>query len=183
MGLHANGAQVLLRSFNLLVGLCLVIPLLFGDGGTVQFQKQAGPFLVTIFSAPVPLRVGAADLSVMVQRATDRSNLLDCSVDLRLSRPGESRIHANATRAQATNKLMYAARVVFPAPGKWHLDVGVNAQRDTIHVAGDVPVLPQQEPLIAYWPYFAVLPTALVLFGLNQWLKAKRNVRNPRARP
>ena len=60
-------------------GVACVLPprLLFADGGIVQFQKQAGPFFVTVFSAPVPLRVGAADLSVMVQKADDRSEVLD----------------------------------------------------------------------------------------------------------
>ncbi len=183
MGLLAKSTRVLSRSIRLLVGSCFVIPLLFGDGGALQFQKQAGPFIVTAFTAPVPVRVGAGDLSVMVQRAADRSPLLDSRVLVTLSRHGEPDIKADATRAQATNKLMYAARIVFPSAGTWHVDVAVNASGSTAHVAGDIAVLPEQPPLMAFWPYFAMLPAAVVLFILNQWLKSRRSVKNPQGRP
>ena len=183
MGPRANGKQALLRNAGVLGGFCILAFLLLGDGGTLQFQKQAGLLLINVFSAPVPLRVGTADLSVLVQRAADRSNLLDCAVVLELSKRGERAMRAHATRAQATNKLMYAAQIVFPSPGDWHVNVEINAQGNTVQVDGNVNVLPEQEPAIAYWPYFAVLPVTVALFALNQWLKARRTVKNPRARP
>ncbi|MGI9069991.1 MAG: hypothetical protein ACR2JB_01345 [Bryobacteraceae bacterium] len=164
-------------------GLCLAARSLSADGGIVQFQKQAGPFFVTVFSAPVPLRVGPADLSVMVQRADDRSEMLDCRAILHLAKAGERDIEAPATRAQATNKLLYAAAIVFPSPGKWRLTVGIKERDDTVRVNGELAVLPELPPLIAHWPYFALLPVAVALFGLNQWLKARRKARSPRARP
>lgn len=183
MGLRAKSTRALFRSVGPVAGSCLLVPLLFGDGGELQFQKQAGPFLVTAFSAPVPVRVGPADLSVMVQRAIDRSELLDCRVAVLLSKLGEPGIRADATRAQATNKLMYAAQIVFPSAGTWHVDVEVNASGTTAHATGDIAVLPEQPPLMAFWPYFAMVPAAVALFVLNQWLKSRRRVRNPRGRP
>lgn len=164
-------------------GLCLATRLLFADGGVVQFQKQAGPFFVTVFSAPVPLRVGASDLSVMVQKADDRSEVLDCLVTLRLTKPGDRGIQALATRAQARNKLLYATPIIFPSAGTWHLTVNVKQRDETVGVNGELTVLPELPPLIAHWSYFAVLPVAFVLFALNQWLKARRKIRSPRARP
>jgi len=163
--------------------LCVGIGLLVADGGIVQFQRQAGPFFVTVFSAPVPLRVGVADLSVMVQTFDDRRDVLGCDVMLHLSKPGEREIRVAATRAQATNKLLYAAHPVLQQAGKWNVSVEIKARGDTVRVNGDLVVLPELPPLIAYWPYFAVLPVAVAFFALNQWLKARRNIRNPRARP
>jgi hypothetical protein len=180
---NANARHAALSRIRILAGLFLATHFLVADGGIVQFQKQAGPFVITLFSAPVPLRVGAADLSVMVQKMEDRSAVLDCDVVLELSHPGESDIRVAASRAQATNKLLYAAQPVLQKPGKWHVDVEIKARGDTVHAAGDMIVLPQEAPLIAHWPYFAVLPIAVALFALNQWLKARRRVRNPRARP
>jgi hypothetical protein len=168
---------------GLLIGFCVIARSLFADGGVVQFQKQAGPFLITVFSAPVPLRVGVADLTVMVQKAVDRSEVLDSGVILHLAKPDEHAIQAVATRAQATNKLLYAAPIVFPSAGKWHLTVDVDGKDNIVRVYGDVTVLPELPPLIANWPYFALLPVAVALFALNQWLKAKRKIRSPRARP
>ena len=51
--------------------------LLLADGGAVQFRRQTGPVIITLFSAPVPLRAGPADLSVLVQNARDGSPILN----------------------------------------------------------------------------------------------------------
>jgi hypothetical protein len=180
---NANARHAALKRIGVVGGLCLATRILFADGGIVQFQKQVGPFFVTVFSAPVPLRVGPADLSVMVQRAGDRSELLDCRVILRFAKTDERNIAAPATQAQATNKLLYAAPVVFPSAGKWRLTVEIKERGDAVRVNGELAVLPELSPLIAHWPYFALLPVAVALFGLNQWLKARRKARSPRARP
>jgi hypothetical protein len=183
--LRVNGwtRPTVTKTVGLLIGLCVIAPLLFADGGIVQFQRQAGPFFVTVFSTPVPLRVGSADLSVMVQRADDRSEMLNCDVTLELSKPDDRDIQVHATAAEATNKLVYAAPIVFPSAGKWQLSVDIKEKGDAVRVNGDLAVSPELPPLIAHWAYFALVPVAVVLFGLNQWLKAKRKIRNRRARP
>jgi hypothetical protein len=182
---NANARHAALRrtAGRLLSAFGVAIGLLVADGGIVQFRTQAGPFFVTVFSAPVPLRVGVADLSVMVQRVNERSEELDCNVMLHLSKPGERDIRVAATRAQATNKMLYAAHPVLRRAGKWNLSLEIKARGDAAWVNGAIAVLPQLPPLIAYWPYFAVLPAAVALFALNQWLKRRQKVMNPRVRP
>jgi hypothetical protein len=173
----ADARHAALSRIGLVAVFCLAARAVFADGGIVQFQKQAGPFLTTVFSAPVPLRVGIADLSVLVQKTADRTPVLNCDVLLQLSHQGERDIQVAATRAQASNKLLYAAHPVLQRAGKWHLTVEIKATSDTVRVAGDMLVAPQEPPLIAHWPYFAVLPLAIGLFALNQWLKGKRKIR------
>lgn len=119
----------------------------------------------------------------MVQKTDDRTDVLNCGVVLQLSKSGEPGIQAIATRAQATNKLLYAAPIVFLSAGSWHLTVDIEARGNTVRAIGDVTVLPRLPPLIAYWSYLALFPVAVALFALNQWLKARRRVRNPRVRP
>jgi hypothetical protein len=92
------------------------------DGGAIRIQRDAGPLRITVFSAPEPLRVGAADLSVMVQSREGGAPVLDAEVELRLEGPPPERpIQVRATREQAANKLLYAASVELPAAGTWRL--------------------------------------------------------------
>jgi hypothetical protein len=162
------------RLLVLLSAICFTSTLLMADGGTLQFRKQAGPYIVTVFTAPVPLRAGIADVSVMVQDGQDNSPVLDANVSIQLSKTDEQIIDAKATSSQATNKLLYASSVEFPGPGRWRLTVRVARGGAGGETAGDIAVLPEEAPLITYWIYFAVVPLGVTLFALNQWLKKKR---------
>ena len=159
--------------------------ILFADGGTLVLRKQAGPLMISIFSSHETLRVGPNDFSVMVQKADDHSTLLDATVKVRLTTvtsDGISELYAPATHANATNKLLYAAAVNVPSTGAWKLVADVETKQGNAEVVGEVHVLPPQPPILAYWPYFAVLPLILILFVLNQWLKRKRGATRSRGR-
>ncbi|MBV9084087.1 MAG: hypothetical protein JOZ62_15535, partial [Acidobacteriaceae bacterium] len=116
---------------------------------------------------------------VLVQNTGDREPVLDATVVFRLSRPGRAAIVTRTTRSMGTNKLLYAATIAMPSAGEWQAQVDCNG---TV-VTGVVNVFPPEPRWIVYWPYFALVPTALALFAINQWLKVKRGVRNRRARP
>ena len=55
--------------------------------------------------------------------ARNTSPVLDAEVVITLSRAGGKEIRLPATRAQATNKLLYAAHPVLPSAGEWRLNV------------------------------------------------------------
>jgi hypothetical protein len=149
--------------------------LLFADGGSVLLRKQSGSFLITVFGTP---QVGTTDFSVLVQNALDHSPVLDASVDIRVAHNIQP-----ATHEQATNKLLYAASINFFRPGRYSMQV--NAWRNGYggSIDGDIIVAPASPPLVAYWPYFAVIPAAIFLFILNQRLKSRRRVRRLAAPP
>lgn len=158
----------------------------YADGGAILLRKQAGPFTVTVFGEPAPLRVGQADLSVMLQNTADTNTVLDAVVDLRLKRSETGRIveiAAPATHKHATNKLLYSARVTLPSPGTWRLSVEVTRKGSPVSVDGGVNVLPEEPSRAAYWPYFALIPFVTLMFAMNQWLKRKRRISRPSARP
>ncbi len=164
----------------------LLTTLLFGDGGTLQLRKPAGPWMVAVFSMPAPLRVGNADLSVMVQKSSDQSSVLDAKVSIHLKKSSATEVQeiiVPATRAQATNKLLYAARINLPSSGKWRLEVDVTDQGSAASASGEINVLPEQAPLQSHWVYVALVPFVVLLFATNQWLKKRRRLRRSRALP
>ena len=152
--------------------LCLLLAEVAGaDGGTVRIDEEAVAFRVAVMSAPEPLRVGAADLSVLVQRLGDASPVLDAEVDLRLDGPAPGApIEVRASREQATNQLLQAAAVTLPAAGTWRLRVRVRQGGDAVEVAGELPVAPAPPRLQGVWPYLALPPAVAACFALREWL-------------
>jgi hypothetical protein len=171
---HDDVSKIGIKVLVLLATLCVAGTPLYADGGTLQFQKQAGPFTVTLFSMPVPVRVGAADLSVLVQDSQNNT-LVDGRVTVHLSKADERDIVAVATTAQATNKLLYAAPVELPKAGKWHVRIDVARAGLSGEAEGEIDVLPEEPPLEAFWTYFAIVPFGVLLFVLNQWLKRREH--------
>jgi hypothetical protein len=159
--------------------LSCLATIIFADGGTLQFHKEAGPFDVTLFSSPTPLRAGRADLSVMVQKTADRSSVQDAKVMLRLKKSERGNVEeviAPATQANATNKLLYAANVNLPSAGTWRVEVEVSANGVAASASGELTVLPPQAPAATYWGYFALVPFVILLFVFNRWLKRTRTL-------
>ena len=157
----------------------------FADGGAVLLAKQAGPYLLTLFGSPSPLRAGRADLSVLVQKAEDKSNVLDAKVALHLTKTEEGRIvefTVPATHDTATNKLLYAASLNVPSAGEWRIRADVRANGSEAWIESAIRVLEPEPPVLTYWPYFLVVPAVVFLFSVNQWLKRRRSVPHPRAR-
>jgi hypothetical protein len=172
----------------LLVFAALTIcPALWADGGTVVLQKRSGPFIITLFSDPTPLRVGRADLSVVCQKAEDKSPVLDAKVLLHLRRPSSGNdiveFTLPAKHDKASNKLLYAAALDLPSPGNWRVNVDVERNGILASVGGSLTVLEKQPAIVTYWPFFVIVPLVALLFAINRRLKRGRELRHPRARP
>ena len=80
-----------------------------------------------------------------------------------------------AVTATSANKILYSASVSFPTAGRWRVRIVVG----TTSCETELAVLPAQPPLLAYWPYFAIVPAGIGLFALNQALKRRRQNRRP----
>jgi len=143
-----------------------------GDGGVVQFNGPAGPFEVTIFTAPTPLRAGPVDISVLIREQTAQRPILDAQVAVQLVRGNATgpAVTAVATHAHATNKLLYAALVDLPAPGIWNIQVTVRRGAAAATVSQQLEVARALPPLLAFWPFLAVPPVCIALFILHQRL-------------
>lgn len=170
---RATRIVVTVASAAAIAGFALLVPpRLMGNGGTVQLSNErAGPFLVSVFSEPAPLRTGEIDISVLVQDADTRSSIDDAEVTVlaepldHAGRPGRY----PATRAQATNKLFRAAKFPIGTAGRWRFTVHVDNPLGTGRVTFDAEV--RQRTLLDR----PVLLVAILLvpIGLLFWL-AKR---------
>ena len=149
--------------------LLALTPALLADGGAIQSRQEAGPFVVTVFTSPAPLRAGPVDMSVLVQNRDTSQTVLDAAVSLHLQR-ADSDIAIPATRARAQNKLLYAANVDLAEPGEWQYFVTVIHGDSRATVSGRMIAAPAATKLAAYWTYLAFPPLCIVLFGIHQWL-------------
>jgi hypothetical protein len=171
---------------NILVPLLLITggQPLRADGGKVQLQKQAGPFVITLFSDPSVPRVGRVDLSVLCQKSDDKSTVLDAKIFLHLRKPGGAEIvefTLPANHESATNKTLYAAHLDLPSAGKWKVRVDARRGSDEASVTGDLNVLPKEPLLVTYWPFLVMPLLIALLFAFNRRLRRGRELRHPRA--
>ena len=161
----------------------------WGDGSVVLLRQQLQPFDITVFAEHAPLRVGQSNLSVMVQRAADHSDVPDAHVTLRFERNEGGKIVeivAPATHAKATNKLLYGATMTLPNQGYWKFAAEVEAQGATVAVPAQFAVGPAEPPLKEKWPLIIFVPVAIVLFIINRRLKRRWRASPPtyrQARP
>lgn len=166
---HAASTRIVI-----VLALLLSAPAI-GDGGSVQLRQAAGPLLVTVFTAPTPLRAGPADVSVLVQTRDGNEPVLDADVLIALEMPHRdgAAIRVAATRQQATNKLLYVAPITLPAAGSWDLRITVRRGQQVADVAAALVVAAPLPRLLAYWPYLAFPPVAVLVFALHQWLRSR----------
>jgi hypothetical protein len=153
---------------------------LFADGGVVLSRQESGPFAITVFAAPVPIRAGPIDVTVLVQTRDALEPVLDANVSILLD--GVTQI---ATRSQAQNKLLYAATLNLPHPGERKYTVCVKAVHATfsrvnateaactVTISGSFQVAGPAPPLAAYAFYLAIPPVFIAIFVLHQWLSRR----------
>lgn len=159
----------------------------FADGGAVLAQQIAGPYRVTLFGSPSPLRAGPADLSVMLQDAKTGEPVLDRAVTIKITAAAEPGSTAwvppccsmkttagtvAATHDAAQNKLLYAANVTIPASGAHDLTIRVGDDEEFLRTR--VAVAAPLPPLSVYWAYLAFPPLAIIGFAANQRLRRRR---------
>jgi hypothetical protein len=141
------------------------------DGGAVQLQKQAGPFVITVFTAPAPLSAGPVDISVLLQNRNGLEPVMDASVSLILrSEASRAKIQAQPTRERAQNKLLYAAPVTLAESGKWQINVSILRNGERTEATGIIDVAPASQEPASYWSYIAVPPLTIVLFAIRERL-------------
>jgi hypothetical protein len=147
-----------------------------GDGGTMLLHQDSGAFTITLFAAPQPLQVGAADLSVMVQDRSTGDVLLDPAVDLTVvpEAANESPQTVRLTGGQASNRLLQAATLHFPSAGKWRLTLLVRRGGETVQVGTECTVEPDRSRALLVW-FYVLLPAGIILlFVIHQGLKIRQ---------
>jgi hypothetical protein len=179
MGSPRNSGQPGFRRQSLLALLLIVfaptlVRSVYADGGSVLFQRTSESISVTVFASETPVSVGVADLSVLIETPGNSSPILDAQVFIELEHQAGTKITAEATHAQARNKLLYCSLLNIPEAGKWKIKVTVNRNGQTMVVSGDLMVVQPQTQLATYGKLIAFPPVIMVLFIMNRWLRRNR---------
>ena len=148
---------------------------LFADGGTVQFRKEAGALLITVFTSPSPLSAGPADISLLLQKRNGLDPVLDADLSIRLRKDASDiEIQARPTRQQAQNKLLYAAPVTLSESGKWRLALTILRNGERTDATGTIDVAPAPEKAFSYWSYIAFPLLMIALFVIRERLISRK---------
>jgi hypothetical protein len=92
------------------------------DGGLLVRVERTNGWIVSVFVAPDPPRVGPVDVSVLVQEEASGSVIADADIAVTLTAGGDAEgvtTSAPASRNQATNKLLQSALLEASTPGDW----------------------------------------------------------------
>ena len=166
----------ILIAVTVVAGPCCVFAL--ADGGQVRVMERRGNYQLTVFTSPNPLRAGPVDVSVLVQDAKTGLPIPDVTVAVELKSPDKSLppIRAAATTDAATNKLLHAALVELPAPGRWDVRVECTTARDRtpIEVSFAMDAAPPLPRWLSVWPWFSWPIVAVLLFGIHRALVHRR---------
>jgi len=150
------------------------------DGGRIVLVEQKSHYRIAVFAFPNPLRTGPIDISVLLQDADNWQPFSDALVKVKLvsrDKPGTV-IHSVATRAAATNKLLYAALVELPVAGWWDVEVEYSArQQDPVTVRFALEAGQRFLAATSMWPWFTWPFGAVLLFGIHRVLIARNQVR------
>jgi hypothetical protein len=156
-----------------LVSLALMQGAAFADGGQLQGSELSGPFVISLYTSPIPLRTGTVELTALITNSADRTPVLDATVQilLRSETHPESAFVMKAMRGG--DGLRYFATPKLKAAGRWSIRIEAsNSQGSgtfirTLAVEDALPIY------ISLWPVLAFPPVAIAVFALQQRLRKR----------
>jgi hypothetical protein len=179
----------------------------WADGGAIQFQGEAGPFHVTVFTLPPILSAGPVDVTVLIQDRFKLGPLLDALVTLDLTAQSGADGGKRFLRKEAwappacalnlptslaniparlnhgENRLLYGALLQVPYSGIWRLKVNIQRASESQNVETLLKVNSPAPPPLAYWQLFILPPIAVFGFILNRMARnGKAGGKEPGAR-
>ena len=136
------------------------------DGGRLVRVERTNGWIVSVFVAPDPPRVGPVDVSVLVQEESSGSVIVDADIAVTLTAAGDAEgvtTSAPASRAQATNKLLQSALLTAPSAGDWQgtIDCRVGNAKAEIPFSLQVVAAPPAWTKLAPWILWPLAAAAI----------------------
>ena len=161
-----------------LLGAALALVLLnpstaFPDAGRLQGSGRSGPFVLSLYTAPVPLRSGAVEISTLVTNAENGEPVLDATVQVQLQREGGPAPATTLTASRGGDGLRYFAAPELREPGRWSIRAKVSSPLGTGSLERTVAVEEPAPFYVSLWPVLAFPPLGIALFALHQRLRAR----------
>ena len=149
------------------------------DGGRVVLQAPTGDLRVTLLAAPIPLRAGPAELSVLVQDE-DGTPVLDAEVDLLLSPPHGGAPFRVAPQGPAQARLFAELPLHLESPGTWHVQLTARRANTSARLEGAFVVAEPLGNARRHWAAITLGPLGALVIAMHQarvW-----QLRQPRTR-
>jgi hypothetical protein len=146
------------------------------DGGRLIRVERSHGWIVSIFAAPDPPRVGPIDVSILVQEKATGTVVADAEIAVTLTslRDTNVTLSAPASRQQATNKLLQSALLVAPSVGDWQGIVHCSAGNSN----AEIPFTLQIDAAPPAWtklaPWFLWPLAAAAVFVAHRTLGRRR---------
>ncbi len=156
-----------------LLGLMILLPysMLLADSGLIRVSQVQGPFRITIMTDPTPIRVGEVDIAVLVQNAETGTTQLDVDVTMECEQEDGLRMLVDASRNNADNQLLYAAKFTLPASGLWHVQTTVRDHESASMVEWSFNASGPLPPLAKAWPWLLPAPIGIACYAINRRLR------------
>ena len=147
-------------------------PLASADSGLIRLSERAGPWRVIVMTDPTPVRAGPVDFAVLLQDVSTGKAVLNADVQLRLRNDEQGLTwSASATRSQADNRLLYAAKFMLPASGRWTVSTQIQAGGVEHEVQWAFTAAEPIPPLTAAWPWLLPAPIGIALYAASRILR------------
>lgn len=179
---HSRVATLI--NYSMPLAFALLPTIARADGGAVRAVERHGVYQIAAFTSPVPLVVGPADISVLLQCAETFRVVEDADVSVTVfpvDHPQE-RIVVQATRAAATNKLFQAALVELSAPGTWRATIECRAGDEHFETTFDFDVGAGIVAGPHLWRWYAWPWAVVAVFIAHQCLAARKRPHRPGTR-
>ena len=154
------------------------------NGRIIEFQRQTvGPYEIALGTIPTPPRVGVLHLSVTLTDVAAQSPVVDATVTLTGSGPGDPPAAAGPVEAEnrPSDLIYYDASATVETPGEWSFTVEVDSGLGPASADFTLEVV-ESSPLVELFTWVTVtMFFALVGLGLFPLLrKALRRRRTAR---
>jgi hypothetical protein len=119
-----------------------------GGGKPQLTNSPAGPYVISVWTQPEPVRVGEFHITIAVAEQSETREaadlVLDATVRVQVQPldPSLESLSAFATRESAVNKLFYEADLELPSAGRWQVLISVEGPAGAGATTFDIEALP-----------------------------------------
>lgn len=125
-------------------------------------EEIVGPYKVSVWTSPAPLRVGRMHLSVGITRAQDSAPILDTHVHLR-AYPIDHQGNEISTVLSRSNMFLYDADLEMPHAGQWEITLQVEGKEGSERTAFKLKVEPPEK---INWPFVVASAAFFILLWI-----------------
>jgi hypothetical protein len=139
-----------------------------GDGGRLQLRAVVGDHVLSVWTAPTPLRAGMVEVIVATEPAS--KGVAARAGEIAIEAWSAGRLVGRATvQAPGATTAPRRARLQLPEPGTVELRVLLSGDDASADLRTDVLVEPPLSPFAEHW-FALVLPAlAVALYALREW--------------